>query len=45
MNPVADWRLGTAVEEILGVVAAAAAAATRTDRTKMRIESFMVGNL
>jgi hypothetical protein len=45
MNPVADWRLETTAEALLGVVAAAAAAATTTDRTKMRIESFMIGNL
>jgi hypothetical protein len=41
---VADWWLGTAGAD-LDVVAAAAAPATTTDRAKMRIASFIVGNL
>jgi hypothetical protein len=42
---VADWWLGRAVEAVLDVVAAAVAPATTTDRAKMRIASFIIGNL
>jgi hypothetical protein len=40
---VADWWFGTA-GAFLGVTAAAAAPATTTDRAKMRITCFIVGN-
>jgi hypothetical protein len=40
---VADWWLGT-MGAVLGVTAAAAAPATTTDRAKMRITCFIVGN-
>jgi hypothetical protein len=43
MLAVADWWLGTA-GAFLGVTAAAAAPATTTDRAKMRIACFIVGN-
>jgi hypothetical protein len=41
---LADWWLGTA-EAVLGVVAAAATPATTANRAKMRMASFIVGNL
>jgi len=44
MVEVADWWLGTA-GAVLGVMDAAAAPATTMDNAKMRIASFIVGNL
>jgi len=41
---VADWWLGKA-GAVLGVTAAAAAPATTRDSAKIRIASFIVGNL
>jgi hypothetical protein len=43
MLAVADWWLGRA-GAALGVVAAAAAPATTTDRAKMRMTDFMIVN-
>jgi hypothetical protein len=41
---VADWWLAMGFA-VLGVVAAAAAPATTTVRAKMRMASFIIGNL
>jgi len=43
MLAVADWWLGT-TGAVLGATAAAAAPATTTDRAKMRMTCFIVGN-
>jgi hypothetical protein len=43
MLALADWWLVT-MGAVLGVTAAAAAPATTTDRAKMRITCFIVGN-
>jgi hypothetical protein len=42
---VADWWLEDAINAVLDVAAAAPAPATTTDRTKMRMASFIMGNL
>jgi hypothetical protein len=44
MLAVADWWLAM-TGAVLGVTAAAAAPATTTDRAKIRMASFIVGNL
>jgi hypothetical protein len=44
MDAVADWWLWR-TRAVLDVVAAAATPTTTTERAKMRMASFMVGNL